>query len=158
MFAPKALTAGRDDLVATLAELIIPETDTPGARAARVHEFVDNMLADWYEDADRDHFLAELATVAEKAKAAYSKSFLDLTEAEQTELLTAMEAESIAWMEALGNGQGDPEKPPFFVAMKGLTLFGYYTSEIGATQELRVMPMGVYRGDVPYDEIGRAWA
>lgn len=157
-FAPQALTSGRDELVATIAELIIPETDTPGARAARVHEFIDRMLGDWYEDEERDHFLAELATVDQKAQDAYGKPFLDLTQEEQTDLLTVMEEEGIAWREALGTGGADPEKPPFFVVMKGLTLFGYYTSEVGATQELRVMPMGEYRGDVPYEEIGRAWA
>ena len=51
--------------------------------------------------------------------------------------------------------QGDP---PFFRTLKELTVSGYYTSEVGATQELRVMPMGLHRADVPYDEIGRAWA
>ena len=157
-FTPQALTGGQDELVATIAELIIPETDTPGARAARVHEFIDQMLSNWYEDDERDHFLAELATVDQQAQDAYGKPFLDLSGAEQTELLTAMETAGITWMESLGSGGGDPDKPPFFVAMKGLTLFGYYTSEIGATQELRVMPMGQYRGDVPFDEIGRAWA
>ena len=157
-FVPQALTSGRDELVATVAELIIPETDTPGARGARVHEFIDRMLSAWYEDEERDHFLAELATVDQKTQDAHGKPFLDLTAAEQTDLLTAMEEESIAWMETLGTGGSDPDKPPFFVAMKGLTLFGYYTSEVGATQELHVMPMGVYRGDVPYEEIGRAWA
>ena len=157
-FMPQALTSGRDELVATIAELIIPETDTPGARAARVHEFIDQMLSTWYEDEERDHFLAELATVDQQAQDTYGKLFLELSEAEQTELLTALEDAGIAWTESLETGGGDPEKPPFFVAMKGLTLFGYYTSEVGATQELRVMPMGQYRGDVPFSEIGRAWA
>ena len=157
-FSPRMLTSGRDELVATIAELIIPETDTPGARGARVHEFIDAMLSDWYTEDQRDHFLAELATVDQKAQDAHNKPFMDLTEAEQIALLTAMEAEGETWREALAAGNGDSDKPPFFIAMKGLTLFGYYTSEVGATQELRVMPMGVYRGDVPYDEIGRAWA
>ena len=41
--------------------------------------------------------------------------------------------------------------------MKELTLVGYYTSEVGATQELRRMPMSEWKADVPYDSIGRAW-
>ena len=157
-FEPMILTDGRDEMVATIAELIIPETDTPGARAARVHEFIDQMLHEWYEDEERHHFLIELSTVDQKARERYDRPFLDLSEAQQTELLTQLEAEGIAWMETPDIDGRDPDKPPFFVVMKGLTLFGYYTSEIGATQELRVMPMGQYRGDVPFDEIGRAWA
>jgi hypothetical protein len=42
--------------------------------------------------------------------------------------------------------------------VKELTLVGYYTSEVGATRELRVNPMGRYRGDVPYAAVRTAWA
>jgi hypothetical protein len=42
--------------------------------------------------------------------------------------------------------------------MKELTIVGYYTSEIGAMQELHVSPFGAYRGDVPYTSLGRAWS
>jgi gluconate 2-dehydrogenase gamma chain len=45
----------------------------------------------------------------------------------------------------------------FFRRVKELVLVGYYTSEVGATEELRLMPMGIYRADVPYAEFGRAW-
>ena len=46
----------------------------------------------------------------------------------------------------------------FFRRIKELTLLGYYTSEIGAMTELKVNPMGVYRGDIPYRSIGHSWA
>ena len=105
-FVPETITGGQNDLVTTITELIIPETDTPGARAARVNEFIDRMLTDWFKDDERAHFLAELATVDTKAQDAYSKPFLDLTPDQQTELLSAMEEEGIAWMEALDADEG----------------------------------------------------
>jgi gluconate 2-dehydrogenase gamma chain len=46
----------------------------------------------------------------------------------------------------------------FFRTLKELVLVGYYTSELGATNELRVNPMGSWRADIPYDEVGSAWA
>jgi hypothetical protein len=46
----------------------------------------------------------------------------------------------------------------FWRRMKELTLTGYYTSQVGATRELRVNPMGTWRGEVPYRTIGRSWA
>ena len=153
VFAPRTLTEGRDELVATLAELIIPETDTPGARIARVHEFADAMLTDWYEVEEKDRFLSGLAEVETRAEGAAGVSFTKMSNNQQVALLTKMEEEAHAWHE--GGRKGDE---PFFVTIKSLTLFGYYTSEVGATQELRVMPWGEYRGDVPYEEIGRAWA
>ncbi|MEM6335774.1 MAG: gluconate 2-dehydrogenase subunit 3 family protein [Bacteroidota bacterium] len=52
----------------------------------------------------------------------------------------------------------EPEGPPFFATLKGLTLWGYYTSEVGATQELQLNPMGEFRGDIPLSEVGRSYA
>ena len=157
-FVPQTVNAAQNDLVTVIAELIIPETDTPGAKAARVNAFIDKMLTDWFPQDERDHFMAGLATVDTRSQDAYGKPFMDATPDEQTELLSAMEDEGIAWMEALGEGGADPEKPPFFNLIKQLTLAGYYTSEIGGSQELRDMPIGQYRGDVPFEEIGRAWS
>ena len=152
-FRARTLTGGRDELVATIAELVIPETDTPGARAARVHEFIDAMLTDWYDAEERDRFLHGLAALDARANTSDGVPFLELSQEAQTGLLLELETEA-----AEGAGSTAASGPPFFHAMKSLTLLGYYTSEIGATQELRVMPMGEYRGDVPFDEIGRAWA
>lgn len=152
-FKARTLTQGRDELVATLSELIIPETDTPGARAALVHEFIDNMLTDWYDEPEVEEFLAGLTGVERRAQERGAQSFTDLDMGIQVEILTQMEADAEAWSE---NGEADT--PPFFRTIKSLTLFGYYSSEVGATQELRVNPMGVYRADIPFDEIGRAWA
>jgi hypothetical protein len=59
------------------------------------------------------------------------------------------------------NARPDPEDVDvrsFFRTLKELTVVGYYTSEIGARQELHVDPMGAWRADVSYADIGRAWA
>lgn len=152
-FKARTLTRGRDETVAVMAELIIPETDTPGARAAKVHEFIDAMLTDWYGTEERDRFLSGLAEVEERALASRGAPFMDLEEAGRHAFLLELDAE--AFGEADGASGGDP---PFFRTLKSLTLLGYYTSETGGTQELRQMPFGQYRGDVPFDEIGRAWA
>ncbi len=146
-FRARTLTKRRDELVATIAELIIPETDTPGARAARVHEFIDSMLTDWYSADERNEFMAGLADVDALARKSAGSDFVNLTEEQQTSILTAMEEEALA-----------TEATHFFSTMKTLTIFGYYTSEIGATQELHLNPMGTYDADVPYAEIGRSWA
>jgi hypothetical protein len=61
------LTAGQSELVATIAEHIIPATDTPGARAAGVHRFVDVMLSDYYKAVERRKFLVGLAQLDARA-------------------------------------------------------------------------------------------
>ena len=149
-FIPQTLTGGRDSLVATLAEHILPRTDTPGARDALVHEFIDTMLSEWFETDDRSRFLEGLSLADSRAQEKVGLNFMDLTEQEQRTMLVEWDRESYT--------ETSTEGATFFREFKALTLLGYYTSSVGGTQELQQMPMGIYRGDVPYAEIGRAWA
>jgi hypothetical protein len=130
--ALRVLDPHQDATVTALADLILPATDTPGAKAARVNEFIDVLLADWYQPADRDRFLAGLADVDARATAAFGKTFVDGSPAEQAGLLVVLDDETARWRAASERTRG-PE--PFYRRMKWLTLFGYNTSEIGATQE-----------------------
>ncbi len=153
-WAPRTLTAGQLELVAVMADHIIPQTDTPGARAAGVQRFVDTLLSDHYPGPDRDRFLASLADVDARTRSRHGKAFVDCTADQQVALLTAMD-------EAAYPVASDAPRSPeawFFHRMKELTLVGYYTSQIGATQELHPSPFGAYRGDIPYASIGRAWS
>ncbi|MEO6526580.1 MAG: gluconate 2-dehydrogenase subunit 3 family protein [Gemmatimonadaceae bacterium] len=146
----RALSMEQNELVATLAELIIPTTTTPGARAARVDAFVDGLLADVFTREEKARFLAGLADVDARARAAHGVTFVAATPARQTALLTAMDLESRKRVEGTR---------AFFPWLKELTLVGYYTSEIGASQELKYVHVaGRYDGDVPYARVGRAYS
>ena len=151
-YAPQTLTSTQDELVATIAELIIPTTDTPGGRAAGVNRFIDGMLTSIYAEAERKRFLRGLVGLEARAKARGS-SFLGSSVSTQVQILSELEAESVA---ARASGTAHEN---LFHLLKELTLIGYYRSEIGATQEQRwLMWPGYYKGDVPYKEIGRAWS
>jgi len=76
--------------VAILGEHIIPETDTPGARAARVHEFIDAMLTGYSSGEERQQFLAGLVRLDERARREFGKPFRQATAAEQLRLVTAL--------------------------------------------------------------------
>jgi glucoside 3-dehydrogenase (cytochrome c) hitch-hiker subunit len=148
-WAPRALTRVQADLVAAIAEHILPETDTPGARAAGVHRFIDAMLAESYPPPERQRFLAGLADVDARAERASRRPFLQCAAEDQRALLEALDREALAATAAV----------PFFRTMKELTLVGYYTSEIGATRELHHSPVpGRYDGCVPVAQVGRTWA
>ncbi len=144
---PKFLTDEQAELVAALTDLIIPETDTPGAHAAGVHQFIDAMLADWYTPKERDGFMIGLSEIE-------TDGFVSLPQEEQVQHLKAMEASegSFASIQLAG-------EKPFFHRLKELTLVGYYTSEIGMTQELKYAPIhSTFDGCVPYADIGKTWA
>ena len=151
-YVPRTLTADQFQLVRAIAEHIIPETDTPGAAAARVDAFVDMMLTDFFTDAARHHFLAQLDTVDARSRAVVGNGFRESEPEDQVRVLEVLDAEAYRADAAREDGA------PFMQTMKELTVSGYYTSEVGQTEELRIMPFGEYRADVPFDEIGRTWA
>lgn len=126
------LTEHQNAMVSTLAELIIPETDTPGAAAAQVNRFVDVMLAEWVEDDAREAFLRGLEALDARSVDTFGAPFLELAHGQQTVLLHGLDAELAALRQA-----NLPTDEHFFQQMKWLTLYGYYTSEVGATQELQ---------------------
>ncbi len=140
----RVLDPHQSESVATIAEMIIPATDTPGARAAQVDRFIDLLLAEWYPDDERAAFLAGLADVDARARAASGggADFLAASEAQRAAILAQLDAE----VEALRQAKQDTRQP-FFQRMKWLTLYGYFTSEAGAMAELHyeVVP-GSYDG------------
>ena len=144
----QVLDPHQSETVATMAEMIIPATDTPGARAAEVHRFVDLLLAEWAPDDDRKQFLEGLADVDARARAASATDFLSATEAQRGAILTALDAEAQERRKAKSDAQ-----PHFFERLKFVTVYGYCTSEVGATAELHyeVIP-GSYNGCT---ELGR---
>jgi hypothetical protein len=125
---PKVLTPPQNETVITLSELIIPQTETPGAKAATVNQFIDTVLAD-AKAPDREKFLAGLTWIDERATRDHGHKFVACTPEQQTAILTAISAAEAA------NGL-DAAGAEFFTAIKSMTITGYYTSEIGVRQEL----------------------
>ncbi|MHA4738747.1 gluconate 2-dehydrogenase subunit 3 family protein [Dyadobacter sp. MSC1_007] len=154
-------SADRKALVSEVAEIIIPKTDTPGAKDAKVGEFIEKMLKDCYAAKDQDSFNKGLAELEKK-------DFLKAKPEEQTALLKDMEA---AAKDELAKAGEEKKKyteagkeytdagVPFFRLMKELTLLGYFTSEPGATQALEYVAVpGRYDGCIDLKPGQKAWA
>ena len=155
----RVFTAEQGELVATLAEMIIPATDTPGARAARVDAYIDGLLADVFRADERAQFLAGLADLDTRAKAAHGVIFVEATSDRRVTLMQAMAEEGKSAPPRPRRRRARPEPGAFFPWLKELTIVGYYTSEIGATQELKYVHVaGKYDGNVPYRQVGRAYS
>lgn len=138
-FSPKVFDAHQLETVATLSDLIIPTTETPGARAVLVHQFVDGVLAD-ASAADRKKFLDGLAWLDTRSQALFQKGFASATPDEQADLLTRL---------AASPSQETAPGPEFFQVVKAMTIAGYYTTQVGLQQELGddgVLFQPVYRG------------
>lgn len=140
--APKTLNPHQDATVTAIAEWIIPETDTPGAKAVRVNEFIDLILSDWMEDVDRNKFLAGIAEVDARCQKTFGKNFVEGSAAQQMQMLITLDEELTEFRQAEAEAprRRHKDRPgserPFFDSMKRLTLAGYFTSEVGARQVL----------------------
>jgi Gluconate 2-dehydrogenase subunit 3 len=123
---PKTFSQHQLDTVVTLSELIIPQTDTPGAKATQVDRFIDTVLAE-SPAADRASFLKGLGWIDARSKVLFGKDLLSSTVEQQTELLSKL---------STPNSREERAGVDFFNAIKSLTITGYYTTEVGLRQEL----------------------
>src|SRR3989442_409010 len=126
--APKFFTAQEIQPLAALSETIIPADEhSPGARAARVSDYIDEIISDANE-ATKSLWRHGLAAVDRMAEAQNGKKFADCTPGQQTALLERVSANE--------ENPATPEET-FFVAVKKAALDGYYTSGNGIPQELK---------------------
>jgi hypothetical protein len=125
-WTPSVLSARQMETVGTLVELIIPTTETPGAKAALVDRYIDGVLGTATPDI-RKQFLAGLEWVDTRSRALFKVPFNEATPDQQTDLLTRLSREG-STEDAVGT--------QFFTAIKAMTITGYYTTEIGLKQEL----------------------
>lgn len=154
-WSPETLTSAQNQIVDTISEIIIPTTDTPGASAANVNRFIDAIVGESYLPEDRDRFLKGLDKLDARCRDDYDAPFVECTDEQQRALVGELDDETFG----SDASEFDRDAPPFFRMMKELVIVGYYTSEIGATQELKTNTVpGYYDGDVPYEKVGRAWA
>lgn len=144
-------------LLAEIAETIIPTTSTPGAKAAKVDEFIVVMMNDCYKKSDQEVFLDGLKKIDAASQKQFKKNFMDITPEQRTELLTQIDKERVEYNKRKDKKEGDPTH--YFQYLKELTLLGYFTSKEGATQALRYVPVpGKYEGCIPYKKGDKAWA
>lgn len=139
-WTPRLLDAHQNDTVVAISELIIPETDTPGAKAAKVNEFIDLVLAD-AGPAERREFLRGLAWMDARSRELFGGDFVAVTPEQQTALVTIVSSPA-------NQSAGDQLGRDFFESIKSLTVMGYYTTEIGLRQELGE-DGGVFFADYP---------
>jgi gluconate 2-dehydrogenase gamma chain len=157
---PVFLSKEQGAVVADVAEIIIPRTDTPGAQDAGVPAFIDTMLKDVYEEADRQRFVSGLKAFDDAARTAHSKGFVELPKQQQADLVRKFHDEAVASELALETRPAYLQRP-FILMTKELTLLGFFTSKAGATEVLQYAAVpGGFQGCVPLAKAGngKSWA
>jgi hypothetical protein len=138
-----------------IADTILPATKTPGAKAAKVGQFMTVMINDCYDADDQKIFHEGMNKLDDFANKTYNDPFMKLNPQQRHDLLAKLDSEQKDYMTK--KKKEDPSH--YFRMMKELTLLGYFTSEIGCTQARRYIETpGKFEGCVPYAKGDKAWA
>ena len=169
-----------------VANTILPPTKTPGAKAAKVGQFMTVMVNDCYEATDQKIFHTGISKLDEASKNKNGKPFLESSPQQRLDLLTELDQGNKDYKKktdeyfatlpdekkheiAMQNNKDKTTDPKaekmrenpnyYFTMMKELTLLGYFTSEIGCTQARRyVETPGRFEGCIPYKKGDKAFA
>ncbi len=161
-------------LLDEIGETFIPATSaSPGAKAARIGEFMKIYVTDCYDAAQQKIFWEGVNTIKKESDKKYNNQFQKLSLSQKNEVLNSLRNEPKKGTienvkkgtgDAIQTGKGAESKETansgkFFSMIQNLTVFGYFTSEPGATKALRyIQTPGSYKGDVPYKKGDKAWA
>jgi hypothetical protein len=136
-------------LLRDICAQVIPKTSTAGAAEVDTHGFIDNQLYHCYQSEDQQKVTSVLLKINQIALQRHQQPFSGSNTAQQLALLTDLEKP--------GNGFDDTDRSQFKF-LKSQIVFGYYTSEVGASQELEYLAIpGGFKGSVPYDSTGKDW-
>lgn len=153
-----ALTFSAEDIafLDEVAETILPTTaGSPGAKAAKVGEFMTTIVKDCYEEKDQQVFLEGIKKLKEASLSKNGKALLESSPEQRTSLLQSLDEEQKAY----SKGKQPTAPNHYFTMMKQLTIWGYFSSEIGANKALRYLAVpGKYEGCIPYKKGDKAWA
>jgi Gluconate 2-dehydrogenase subunit 3 len=162
-------TAADVALLDEIAETILPETSTPGAKAAKTGAFMALMVTAAYTERSRQVFRDGMRQLDEACRKANTVPFMQATPAQRLTLLEALDREQKTAMEERAEAprsrapaaaaRPEDEPPHYFRMMKELALLGYFTSEIGYTRAMRyVESPGRFDPCVPHAPGDRSWA
>ncbi|MFA6275719.1 gluconate 2-dehydrogenase subunit 3 family protein [Pedobacter sp. UC225_61] len=181
-------TSDQEKLISEIADIIIPTTaKSPGAKAANVGPFISMMIKECYPEDAQKAFVKGLENIETRSKKDFGKSFLEISVKEREQLITKVRDETVAAQktendanekaaklemdiernkpekERAGNPMAvkDPPKttPQFFAIARDLTMLGYFTSEVGATQAYEYVQIpGRYDGCVDLKPGQKVWA
>ncbi|MEM0929517.1 MAG: gluconate 2-dehydrogenase subunit 3 family protein [Pseudomonadota bacterium] len=143
-------TEREEQIVRLLSDILIPDTDSPGAVAAGVPDRMKRVLIEWMDPRSRRDWVDQLNVLTADLERRLSG---DLLSAEHGDIVVA-----VADLDERAYGKGG-KAASAYRTFKREVVAAYYTSEVGCTDELRWLAVpGDWKSCVPFSDIGRTWA
>lgn len=150
-WTPTLFSNDQAKVVIALADVILPAGESsPAASELGVPEFIETMVTEVYSEVQQKEFLEGLDKFTNDYRADIQSEYFDGNETDKYDFTYHQNRMAV---------EEDPARNPFILTFKELTLLGYFTSEVGATEVLRYQAVpGRYDGCIPYEDVGRTWA
>ncbi|PTS91699.1 hypothetical protein DBR11_28545 [Pedobacter sp. HMWF019] len=150
---------GEKALLAELVEIIIPETDTPGAKSAMVHLFVIEMVENCTSAKEKGIFYRGMESLKAYCKQEHGRDFMNCKEWERQAIISHFEKHDSLSAGLMGKVEKKLFGEPFFSLLKRYTINGYCVSFLGATRNFRYDPVPVvFKACIPYTAGEPSWA
>lgn len=166
----KEFTANDIAFFDEVAETIFPKTSTPGAKEAKVGQFMVVMVNDCYTEENQNAFREGQAAINAACKKMHGHDFMNASPEHRKEVLLSLDKDVKDYgakrkefikeqddLEKKAQANGDTNfkrktmPDHYYTMMKQLTIFGYFTSKEGRTGATRYEPVpGKYIGDLDY--------
>lgn len=139
-------------LLDEIGEVILPRTEqSPGAKDAKIGLFMNTIVTDCYDKNEQQIFINGINKLNQMSQNKYSADFIYLTKEQKHHLIDEIDRNT--------RDISNEEVPHFFPMIKQLTIWGYFTSEPGATKALRYNQVpGKFIGCIPYTKGDKAWS
>ena len=155
-WTPVFFTKEEGSALAEIGETILPKTDTPGAKDVLVHKYIDQAVAECMDEEDQEEFKTGFAALLADCQSSHQKSFMECDADTRLAFLNKHDKAAKAFMDA--NPDVEDEDIPFFINLKQMILFGYFTSEQVGTEVTAYLPIpGGYDPCMPYEEGTPIW-
>jgi len=147
VWKPKFLSAEQNDFLLKLIDVILPKSDTPSASEVGVNKFIDELMATYCPDQEKEDFSTGLTKALEEKPEDLQAYF------------TKIAKEAKANDMEKSKGVDNYKSREFFTQLRSLTLLGYYTSEEIGSEVLAFDPIPTeFIGCYPLEKTGgRAW-
>jgi hypothetical protein len=151
-WTPSTLSQDQVDLVAELAETLLPATDTPGAKDVFVHRYIDEYITGFLNEENRSQTMTAMASLESYLNEAGASNFVSLSADERNEVLSALNKAALS-------AESPDEVQGAYLQLKRLVIDTYFTSEKIGEEVLAYVPIpGPFQSCIPYEEVGKVWA
>ena len=135
------LSMDQVNLLSEIAETILPKTDTPGAKDAKVSRYLDQYVSRFMKPEEQEKYKQALTVFDAFSQKLFTKSFVNISNENKANVLQAM-------IDDPSEGESSPSE--IFNQIRSVVNMAFFSSEIGATQVLDYIPIpGDYQGDIP---------